>query len=51
MTDEERAERDRTQQMVRERIAYREAKDREMEEQERKGFWQRVASRHARRRR
>jgi len=32
MTDEERARRDETQRMVRERIAYREAKERQEDE-------------------
>ena len=36
MTPEERAERERTQEMVRERIAYHEAKAREEEEQKHK---------------
>jgi hypothetical protein len=34
MTPEERAERERTQQMLRERLAYREAKQREIEKRE-----------------
>jgi hypothetical protein len=36
MTAEDWADRDRTQQMVRERIAYHEAKAREQEEEQRK---------------
>ena len=36
MTAEEIAERERTQQMARERIAWREAKQREIDERERK---------------